>query len=415
MLAIKSNLMADVAARHLGTSYASLAKSVERLSSGLRINSAKDDAAGLAVRELIRADIATLRQGARNADDAISMLQTAEGATGMIDDNLVRMKELAEQAATGSYSSDQRTLMNQEFQQLAKEISRIAETTDFNGIKLLSTTNQYEIHVGSTDTSGPNKINVQGSLMDAGTLQLSGKRESAVYNTTVGTTSADLFTVTGDGTLTFTFGLDTKDDGTTPVGAVTVNVTTAGGAGSGVSKYTLGQVVDLVNAASRGIAGTSGYNAASINYDAGAGVYSLKVSSYQNGNMTDLVIAGTATITEGIQTEANWTTTSGSSTGQSIATQNGAITALGIVGQAIVTKDTFRARLGHLMNRLEAASSVVTIQAENLQTAESRISDVDVAKEMAAMTRNQVLAQAGVAMLTQANTMPQMALQLLKG
>ena len=138
MLAIKSNAMADTAARHLGASYDALAQSVARLSSGLRITGAKDDAAGLAVRELIRADVATLRQGQRNAADGISMLQVAEGALGAVDAILIRMKELAEQASTGSYSADQRTLMNQEFSELAKEISRISETTDFNGIKLLA-------------------------------------------------------------------------------------------------------------------------------------------------------------------------------------------------------------------------------------------------------------------------------------
>jgi flagellin len=114
MLAVKNNIMAENAARHLGRSYNSLAKSVERLSSGLRINTAKDDAAGLAVRELLRADIAQFRQGSRNAQDAISMLQTAEGAMQVIDELLIRMKELAEQAATGTYSSAQRSIMNAE-------------------------------------------------------------------------------------------------------------------------------------------------------------------------------------------------------------------------------------------------------------------------------------------------------------
>ena len=115
MLAIKNNIMAANSARHLGSSYDALAKSVERLSSGLRINGAKDDAAGMAVRELMRADIAVLQQGARNALDGISMLQTMEGAMGTIDEALVRMKQLAEQAATGSYSAAQRTIMNNEF------------------------------------------------------------------------------------------------------------------------------------------------------------------------------------------------------------------------------------------------------------------------------------------------------------
>src|SRR3989304_8736007 len=115
MLAIKNNIMAANAARHLGKSYDVLAQSVERVSSGLRINTAKDDAAGLAVRELMRADIAVLQQGARNAQDGISLLQTAEGGMQNVDNLLVRMKQLAEQASTGTYSDDQRTIMDNEF------------------------------------------------------------------------------------------------------------------------------------------------------------------------------------------------------------------------------------------------------------------------------------------------------------
>ncbi|GAI23223.1 unnamed protein product, partial [marine sediment metagenome] len=126
MLAIKNNLMAVNAARHLGNSYNALATSVERLSSGLRINSAKDDAAGLAVRELMRADIAVIQQGARNAQDGISMLQTMEGAMGVINEALVRMQQLAEQASTGSYSSAQRAIMESEFIEMRLEIDRIA-------------------------------------------------------------------------------------------------------------------------------------------------------------------------------------------------------------------------------------------------------------------------------------------------
>ncbi|HQI27337.1 MAG TPA: flagellin, partial [Sedimentisphaerales bacterium] len=137
MLAIKNNLMAANAARYLGASYDALASSVERLSSGLRINSASDDAAGMAVRELMRADIAVLEQGARNAQDGVSMLQTMEGAMQVQDNLLVRMQQLAEQASTGSYTSAQRVIMDNEFDQLANEIQRIATATDFNGIKML--------------------------------------------------------------------------------------------------------------------------------------------------------------------------------------------------------------------------------------------------------------------------------------
>jgi len=270
MLAIKNNIMAANSARHLGQSYDALAKSVERLSSGLRINSAKDDAAGLAVRELMRADIAVLQQGARNAQDGISMLQTMEGAMGTIDDALVRMKQLAEQAATGSYSSAQRAIMNNEFDEMANEIERIATSTEFNGIKMLNS--------------------ASGSV-------------SIVFGDSTDTLAID---------------------------------------------------------------------------------------------MTDMTKSGLGISTLSIDKAAS------------------AQTALTTLDTAISTKDTARAQFGYKMNRLESTVQVLNIQAENLRTSESRISDVDVATEMAEMTRNQVLANAGVAMLAQANTMPQMALTLLR-
>jgi flagellin len=272
MLAIKNNLMAVNAARHLGQSYNALASSVERLSSGLRINSAKDDAAGLAVRELMRADIAVLNQGARNAQDGISMLQTMEGAMATIDDALVRMQQLAEQAATGSYSAAQRTIMENEFDEMRQEIDRVAGATTFNGIKMLDNSATVSIHFGKLTTDN---ISIAGS-----------------------------------------------------------NITSASG-GLNITGLTISDVASAKNA-------------------------------------------------------------------------------LVTLDSAISTKDTARAKFGYKMNRLEGTISVLNIQAENLQAAESRVSDVDVATEMAEMTRNQVLAQAGISMLAQANTMPQMALTLLR-
>jgi flagellin len=271
MLAIKNNLMAANAARHLGMSYDALAQSVERLSSGLRINSAKDDAAGLAVRELMRADIAVLQQGARNAMDGISMLQTMEGAMATIDDALVRMKSLAEQASTGSYSSAQRAIMDNEFDEMAAEIDRIAGAVEFNGNTLLNS---------------------------------------------------------ATATISIQFGANTNDK------------------------------VDV-----------SG---------------------------TDVTSSALGLSSASIDTIAN------------------AQSALATIATAITTKDTARAAFGYKMNRLESTITVINNQAENLMASESRISDVDVATEMAAMTRNQVLANAGVAMLAQANTVPQMALNLLR-
>ncbi len=269
MLAIKNNLMAANAARFLGQSYDALGTSVERLSSGMRINSASDDAAGMAVRELMRADVAVLKQGARNAQDGVSMLQTMEGALQTIDNLMVRMQQLAEQAATDSYSSAQRTIMDNEFSEMSNEITRIAQSTDFNGIKMLDNSATVSIHFGdATD-----KIDVAGSIVTA----------------------------------------------------------------SGLSINSL-----------------------------------------------------------------------------SITTAASARAALTTLESAINTKDTVRAKFGYMINRLESTGEVLGIQSENLQAAESRISDVDVATEMATLTRNQVLSQAGTSMLAQANSIPQMALTLLR-
>ena len=148
-LVINNNEMASNAARNLNSHYKALSTSTQRLSSGLRINSAADDAAGLAIRELMRSDITTLNQGVRNANDAISLIQTADGAMGVIDEKLIRMKELAEQAATGTYNSVQRLIIDSEYQAMASEITRIANSTDFNGIKLLDGNLSGTTHDGS--------------------------------------------------------------------------------------------------------------------------------------------------------------------------------------------------------------------------------------------------------------------------
>jgi flagellin len=148
-LIINHNMMAMNASRNLGQSYSNLSTSVRRLSSGLRVGTAADDAAGLAIRELMRADIVSLNQGVRNANDAISMIQTADGALGVVDEKLIRMKELAEQAATGTYNSDQRLMIESEYQAMASEITRIANTTDFNGVYLLNGNLSASSHNGA--------------------------------------------------------------------------------------------------------------------------------------------------------------------------------------------------------------------------------------------------------------------------
>jgi len=389
MLSIANNLMSQNAARHLGNSYNNLTTSIARLSSGRRINGARDDAAGLAVRELIRADIARLDQGARNAQDAISMLQTAEGAMGVIDDILVRMEELAEQAATESYSTAQRTIMDNEFQQLIAEIDRIADDTRFNGIAMLNDdTVNYKIQVGSTDATS-DYVQVDGGLMNSTGLSLGGTKSSASTNTSWASAATTVTTTAS----TIQFAWATGADLTT----------TAFSAGN----TSIQTVVDEINKASRA---ADDYNAAELRTDEDTGAVSIVVKNSVVGNFA-LTVTGSAGVAE--LADAEWNKANGTGTAVTIDTSANARTTLGTVTAAIATKDTYRAKLGYWMNRLEAASDVATVASENLNAAESRISDVDVATEMATMTRNQVLAQAGISMLSQANQMPQMALKLL--
>ena len=225
-LVINHNLMAMNAARNLSTAYSNLGTSVQRLSSGLRINSAADDAAGLAIREIMRSDIAVINQGVRNASDAISMIQTAEGAMSVIDEKLIRMKELAEQASTGTYTTAQREIMNSEYQAMAAEVDRIANATDFNGVKLLDGSmaqshdgSGLKVHFGTGNDAAEDYYFV--SIGDMRATEGSGLR---VGN---GDTN-DVFTTTGlnledssslmagsGGTSTGVFGIQTTSDGGT--------------------------------------------------------------------------------------------------------------------------------------------------------------------------------------------------------
>ncbi|WP_243545618.1 flagellin [Pseudodesulfovibrio tunisiensis] len=160
-LVINHNLMAMNAAANLSKSYDALGVSTRRLSSGLRVGTAADDAAGLAIRELMRADVRSLQQGIRNANDGISLIQTADGALSVIDEKLIRMKELAQQAATGTYSSDQRLIIDSEYQAMASEITRIANSTDFNGVYLLNgaLSGENSAHNGAgLKSTGPVKV-----------------------------------------------------------------------------------------------------------------------------------------------------------------------------------------------------------------------------------------------------------------
>ena len=265
-LYINHNMMAANAARNLSNIYSNLATSVQRLSSGLRVNSAADDAAGLAVRELMRADIAVLNQGVRNASDAISMIQTAEGAMSVIDEKLIRMKELAEQAATGTYTTAQRLIMDSEYQAMAAEIDRIANATDFNGIKLLdgSLATQHDgsglkVHFGTGNDSAEDYYFV--SIGDMRATEITGLQvgggsgvESLWRTTSLDMTDADTDTMANAGT----FGIQTSTDGTTwtTYGFLTVETTdTLTTLAAKVSGTAATNTIDLTGASTSGLDG----------------------------------------------------------------------------------------------------------------------------------------------------------------
>lgn len=275
-LTVNTNIASLNAQRNLSTTQTALNKSLQRLSSGLRINSAADDAAGLAISEGMRSQIRSMNQAVRNANDGVSLVQTAEGALNEVSNILVRMRELATQSATGTVSSDQRAYIDNEFSQLKSEIDRIASATQFNG--------------------------------------------------------TSLFTSTAGQTVSFQVG-----PGATVNDTITVTISAAGAASIGVGTTS--------------VSGTSGASATA---------------------------------------------------------------ALTAIDSAITNVSNIRGTLGAIQNRLQSTINNLQVSVENLSAAESRIRDVDVASETAALTRAQILTQAGTSILSQANQTPQSALSLLR-
>ncbi len=379
-LSINHNLMAATAARNLSSQYAALSVSTQRLSSGLRINSAADDAAGLAIRELMRADIAGINQGIRNANDAISMIQTADGALQVIDEKLIRMKELAEQAATGTYTSDQRIIIDSEYQAMASEITRIANATDFNGIYLLNGNLSSSTHSGSG-------LNAAGKLK----VHFGSGNSSAedYYYVQIGCCTASALGFHGSSSIT-------KADYIANNNLV----------------FSSNDVLAMCTAFNTSPASVQSQFDSSQYSDMYMDQSSSYVYIFATDNSGDThVIKGYNSGTYGYVSDTNLNEGASSS----ISTQELAQKALDTVKTAIVSKDKIRANLGAMQNRLENTVANLQIQAENLQAAESQISDTDVATEMTSFVRNQILTQSAVAMLSQANSLPKMALQLIQG
>ncbi|MGI9950902.1 flagellin [Moorellaceae bacterium AZ2] len=378
---INHNISALNTYRQLSINNSMAAKSLEKLSSGLRINRAADDAAGLAISEKMRAQIRGLNQAVRNAQDGISLIQTAEGALNEVHSILQRMRELAVQAANDTNTPKDRFELQKEVNQLAEEITRIGNNTEFNTMKLLNGDFTSVFHIGANEGQ-----NLSLSVNDMRADALNVIAENAVLTYDIKGTNAN--TVTSSD-------LDDLKGGeyiieVTAGGTVTLKDE----AGNTVATATLsdgGTSVDI------GITSTTYL----VN---GATVATLTINISDTDTSTASVATAAGTISIYVLEKGK---------GISIMDQDDASSAITKIQAALDRVSAERSKLGAVQNRLEHTINNLSVASENLTAAESRIRDVDMAQEMMEFTKLSILQQAATAMLAQANMQPQMVLQLL--
>ncbi|MBE7939206.1 MULTISPECIES: flagellin [Ramlibacter] len=386
---INTNLASLNTQRNLNTSQSSLNTSIQRLSSGLRVNSAKDDAAGLAIAERMNSQVRGLNVAARNANDGVSLAQTAEGALGKIGDMVQRMRELAVQASNATNSASDKQALQGEVGQLKAEISRVSQSTTFNGTRLLdgsfsAATFQVGANAGDTITVG--------NITDA-RLQTLGQ----INNYTASSTALGATPNLAASSLTITY-----NGGTT----LAVNIAAASS-----SNDRQAQIVDAINASSSTTGVTAVYDATNkvVNVSSTQGQFTIAQTTASTTTApavgdTGFAVAGVAS-----------STTPTSMTMDTLDVSQDPMSAIKMCDAALNSINGARANLGALQSRFESAVSNIQIAAENTTAARSRIMDTDYAAETANLSRAQILQQAGNAMLTQANQLPQQVLQLLKG
>ena len=468
MSIINTNTISLNAQRNLSSNSASLATTIQRLSSGLRINSARDDAAGLAISERFTTQIRGTAQAARNAQDAVSLAQTAEGALTSVSNNLQRIRELAVQAANATNNASDRQALQEEVAQLISEIDRVATSAQFNGVNLLDgsfTSQAFQVgaNVGQTisvsqiasartsslgqfrgvvltnqsigtanNTAAAQSVTVGGSTVSLGTIAndaraltnainasgVSGLSATANVNTLAGQTSATAPTAAGNSTVDIN-GTSITIAGTTNLVTNRANAVAAINAQSavtGVLASDTGTSVSLTAADGRNITvanflagGATGAVLASYGLAAATTAGATINVTYQAPS----TVTGTLSWTGAFAPAAATIAATGTAlSGINVAT--GANTAISAIDAALNTVNGQRATLGAIQGRFEQTISNLQITSENLTASRSRIQDADFAEETAKLTRAQVLQQAGVAMLAQANAVPQNVLSLLR-
>ncbi len=373
---INHNLSALNAWKNLTVNDGGQTKSLEKLSSGLRIGRAADDAAGLSISEKMRGQISGLNQASRNAQDGISLLQTAEGALGETHSILQRMRELAVQSASDTVTDTDRGEIQKEADALALELNRIAGTTEFNTQNLLAGKfDDKTVHIGANSHQ-----NLKVSVSD-----MSAKALAVHQNINFGADYANGTQFGGDKLRVF----GTVNTAAAAANAVQVRVTVAG-AGAGAETANL----EWLDTAGNVLATNTGVD---IKKTSAVATYGL---TFAEG-------------TGDVAANDTWTIDL-MNKGINMSTQAAANTAITTINTAINTVSSERSKLGAVQNRLEHTIANLATSAENLTAAESRIRDVDIAVEMMNFTKYQILAQASTAMLAQANAKPQAVLQLLR-
>jgi flagellin len=399
MSVINTNTISLNAQRNLSTNSASLATTIQRLSSGLRINSARDDAAGLAISERFTTQIRGLNVAVRNANDGVSLAQTAEGALGEVGSNLQRIRELAVQSANATNSQSDRDALNAEVTQLIDEIDRVAKQAEFNGTKLLDGSflgQLFQVGANAGQAIAIQKTaNAQASALGGAVFD-----SEEVTGVATGTATAAA-TITG---ISVTDSLGTEvaiDDVEIAIGDTGAVV--AGKIAAAINAK-IGETGVLATVDGTGITFTS-----------------VRESVDADGDFAGFEIAlGTLTSsTAGITLAASPTqnTTAPDAVfldALDISSVAGAGQALAIVDKALTTVNSARADLGAVQNRFSSVVANLTTSSENLTASRSRIRDADYARETAELTRTQILQQAGTAMLAQANQIPQNVLSLLR-
>jgi flagellin len=391
-LRINQNIAAMNAYRNLTVTDGQMAKSLEKLSSGFRINRAADDAAGLSISEGLRAQVGGLKVAVRNAQDGISVVQTAEGAMNEVHSILGRMRDLAVQASSsGSQDTNARTAAQTELTQLNAELDRIGSTTKFGSVNLLN---------GSAAT-------VTGAVTGGSTGALAGATFTlgGTFGGVVVSQAVNIANGTYNSAGSYQTALQTAiDQALTTDGAAAGSLkATVSDVGGGVWKVELGT-------SSVGSGNTFALSASANNTNAG---FANGTSSAQANSSSQTFQIG-ANNGETLAVSFNGISSSILGTG-SLDLVNSASSAITALDTAIQTVSTNRANLGAVQNRLEHTISNLSVATENLSASESRIRDTDMAQEMVSFTRSQILTQAGTAMLAQANQAPQQVLQLLRG